>query len=86
MVAQPAEEAVGGARAMLADGLYSRFPKPDFALALHCRPDQPVGTVGLLLGPALASSTSVSIIDPRQGRPWRLAAPDGRPDRAGGAR
>ena len=46
---------------MLDDGLYSRFPKPDFALALHCRPDQPVGTVGYCSGPALASSTSISI-------------------------
>ena len=62
MVAQPAEEVVGGAREMLRDGLYSRFPKPDFALALHCRPDQPVGTVAYCSGPALASSTSVSII------------------------
>jgi amidohydrolase len=62
MVAQPAEEAVDGARAMLADGLYSRFPKPDFALALHCRPDQPVGTVAYCSGPALASSTSISIM------------------------
>jgi amidohydrolase len=61
MVAQPAEEVVGGARAMLADGLYSRFPKPDFALALHCRPDEPTGTVGYRSGPALASSTSVTI-------------------------
>ena len=61
MVAQPAEEAVDGARAMLADGLYSRFPKPDFALALHCRPDQPYGTVAYCSGPALASSTSISI-------------------------
>ena len=61
MVAQPAEEAVDGARAMLADGLYTRFPKPDFALALHCRPDQPHGTVAYCSGPALASSTSISI-------------------------
>ena len=38
LVGQPAEEAVNGARAMLKDGLYTRFPKPDFALALHCRP------------------------------------------------
>ena len=36
LVAQPAEEAIGGAREMLRDGLYARFPKPDFALALHC--------------------------------------------------
>jgi amidohydrolase len=62
MVAQPAEETVGGAKEMLADGLYSRFPKPDFALALHCRPDQPAGTVAYCSGPALASSTSISII------------------------
>ena len=34
-IAQPAEETVGGAKAMLADGLYTRFPKPDYALALH---------------------------------------------------
>ena len=35
LVGQPAEEIVGGARAMLADGLYTRFPKPDYALGLH---------------------------------------------------
>jgi hippurate hydrolase len=34
-IAQPAEEIVQGARAMLADGLFTRFPKPDFAFALH---------------------------------------------------
>jgi amidohydrolase len=62
MVAQPAEEAVGGARAMLDDGLYSRFPKPDFALALHCRADQPYGTVGYCAGPALAGSTSLNVL------------------------
>jgi amidohydrolase len=62
MVAQPAEEVVGGARAMLDDGLYSRFPKPDFALALHCRSDEPTGTVGYCSGPTLASSTSVTIL------------------------
>jgi hippurate hydrolase len=61
MVAQPAEEAVDGARGMLDDGLYSRFPKPDFALALHCRADESVGTVQFCSGPALASSTSVTL-------------------------
>ena len=35
MIGQPAEEIVAGARAMLSDGLYTRFPKPDFALALR---------------------------------------------------
>src|SRR5258707_5296369 len=34
-IAQPAEEIVAGARAMLEDGLFTRFPKPDFAFALH---------------------------------------------------
>ncbi len=62
LVAQPAEEAVEGARAMLKDGLYTRFPKPDFALALHCRPDQAYGTIAYCSGPALASSTSLVVI------------------------
>ena len=35
LIGQPAEERAGGASAMLGDGLYTRFPKPDFALALH---------------------------------------------------
>ena len=61
LVGQPAEEAVDGARHMLKDGLYTRFPKPDFALALHCRPDEPIGTVRYCSGPTLASSTSVTI-------------------------
>ncbi len=61
LVGQPAEEAVDGARHMLKDGLYTRFPKPDFALALHCRPDEPIGTVRYCKGPTLASSTSVTI-------------------------
>ena len=46
---------------MLDDGLYSRFPRPDFALALHCTADQPTGTVHYCPGPLLASSTSVTI-------------------------
>lgn len=61
LIAQPAEEAIGGARAMLDDGLYSRFPRPNFALALHCTADQPTGTVHYCPGPMLASSTSVLI-------------------------
>jgi hippurate hydrolase len=61
LVAQPAEEAVGGARSLLEDGLYTRFPKPDYALALHCKADEPVGTVLYCPGPMLASSTSVAI-------------------------
>ncbi|MGA9582149.1 MAG: amidohydrolase [Allosphingosinicella sp.] len=44
-VAQPAEERVGGAMAMLADGLYTRFPKPDYALAFHVNSGLRTGTV-----------------------------------------
>ena len=51
LVGQPAEEAIGGAKAMLADGLYERFPRPDAALALHVTHDQEVGTVGYTSGP-----------------------------------
>ena len=61
LVGQPAEEAIGGARAMLDDGLYQRFPKPDAALALHVTHDQEVGTVGYTSGPALAGSTAVNV-------------------------
>ena len=46
---------------MLADGLYSRFPRPDFALALHCHSNEPAGTVHYRAGPLLASSTSLSV-------------------------
>src|SRR5207253_7446360 len=35
-IGQPAEEVGDGARRMLNDGLFTRFPKPDFGLALHC--------------------------------------------------
>jgi hippurate hydrolase len=62
MVAQPAEEVIGGAAAMLKDGLYSRFPKPDYALALHDNGDMPAGTVSVPPGPALAAASSVDIV------------------------
>lgn len=61
LIGQPAEEKIGGAKAMLADGLYQRFPKPDYALALHVTHDQPVGSVAFTSGPAMASSTSVDV-------------------------
>lgn len=61
LVAQPAEERVSGARAMLDDGLYERFPRPDFALALHVASDLPSGRVAYRAGPALASVSSVDI-------------------------
>jgi len=61
LIGQPAEEKVGGAREMLADGLYKRFPKPDYALALHVAHDLEAGKIGYRSGPAMASSTSVDI-------------------------
>lgn len=62
LIGQPAEERVGGAKEMLADGLYTRFPKPDYALALHVAHDLETGKIGYRSGPAMASSTSVDII------------------------
>src|ERR1051326_6023002 len=38
LIGQPAEESIGGAKAMLNDGLYARFPKPNYAIALHVTP------------------------------------------------
>lgn len=61
LVAQPAEEIVGGARAMLADGLYTRFPKPDYAIALHTSSMLPAGVVGFTEGLMYASVNSVDI-------------------------
>jgi len=62
MVAQPAEEVIAGAKAMLADNLYQRFPKPTYAIAMHDNPFLPAGTVGYTPGYALASSTPVDIL------------------------
>jgi len=61
-VGQPAEERGAGARALLASGLYERFPRPDFALALHASPSLPAGEVGLCEGYALANVDSVDIV------------------------
>jgi amidohydrolase len=60
LVGQPAEEIVSGASAMLHDGFYTRFPKPDFVLALHDRPFE-AGKVGIHAGYVMASATSVTI-------------------------
>jgi hippurate hydrolase len=61
-VVQPAEERVGGAKAMIADGLYTRFPKPDYALAFHVDADLPTGKVSASEGIQYASADSVDII------------------------
>ncbi len=59
-VGQPAEELVSGARAMLDDGLYTRFGKPDFALALHDDPT-PAGDVYYRYGAGYTSSDRLSV-------------------------
>lgn len=61
LIAQPAEERIFGARAMVQDGLYSRFPKPDYALAFHVSADLATGLVDLPLGITSSSSDSVDI-------------------------
>jgi len=63
-IAQPAEERVGGAEAMLKDGLYTRFPKPEYALAFHSNSEGLAGTVSGSEGIAYSSSDSVDITVP----------------------
>jgi hippurate hydrolase len=60
-VFQPAEEIVSGARAMLDEGLYTRFPKPTHAVALHVSSGLPAGTLGYLPGYAMANTQTVNI-------------------------
>jgi hippurate hydrolase len=61
-IGQPAEEVGVGARAMLADGLFKRFPKPDYALALHCDARLPIGMIAYSEGLALANVDTVDVI------------------------
>lgn len=62
LIGQPAEEIATGARAMLADRLYERFGRPDFALALHDDPEVAAGSVGYVSGFAMAAYTSLDLI------------------------
>lgn len=71
-IAQPAEEIGGGARAMLADGLFTRFKKPDFAFALHAAPI-PYGN--LLYRVGVGSSNSDSLYIKFRGRGGHGATP-----------
>ncbi len=61
-IVQPAEERVGGAKAMLQDGLYTRFPKPDYALAFHVSSALPTGKVSASEGIQYSSADSVDVI------------------------
>ena len=62
LIGQPAEETGDGARAMIADGLYTRFPKPDFVLGLHDNADYEAGKVVYVPGYAMASATSIDLV------------------------
>lgn len=61
MIGQPAEELAAGARAMLADGLFERFPRPDYLLGLHIMDDIAAGQIGFRAGYAMARVDSVDI-------------------------
>jgi hippurate hydrolase len=61
MILQPGEERVIGAQAMLDDGLFTRFPKPDVLLAFHDSASLPAGVIGVTRGFALANVDTVNI-------------------------
>jgi hippurate hydrolase len=67
MILQPAEEIGEGAKAMLDDGLYTRFPKPDYVLAFHDAAQAPAGMIGYSKGFALANVDSVDVVVPGVG-------------------
>ena len=60
-IVQPAEERVGGADAMIKDGLYTRFPKPDYALAFHVAAELETGKIAASEGIQYSSADSVDI-------------------------
>ena len=61
LIGQPAEETISGARAMVEDGMMTRFPKPDIALALHVGNQLPAGQVGVGPGYRFSNADSLRI-------------------------
>lgn len=61
LIGQPAEERGAGARAMLKDGLFEKFPRPDYNLALHVSPALEAGKMGFVSGYGFANVDSVDI-------------------------
>jgi hippurate hydrolase len=61
LIGQPAEEVVKGADGMLRDHLYERFPKPDYAIALHDNASLPAGQIGYTPGYLMASADSINV-------------------------
>jgi hippurate hydrolase len=62
LIGQPAEETITGAKAMLKDGLFTRWPKPQYALALHDNSNMPAGKVAVAMDRALAAGSGVDIL------------------------
>jgi amidohydrolase len=62
LIGQPSEESIDGAKALLADHLYERFGRPDKIIGLHDINTLAAGQVGILAGPAMASSTSIDVV------------------------
>jgi amidohydrolase len=73
-VFQPAEETGAGADAMIHDGLFARFPRPNFAVALHDSADVATGKITYHAGYALANVDSVDIVI--KGRGGHGASPE----------
>jgi hippurate hydrolase len=61
LVGQPAEETIAGAKAMVRDGLFTRFPRPDAALALHVGNDLAAGKIGIVGGIYNTNADSIRI-------------------------
>jgi len=61
LIGQPAEETITGAKKMIDDGLFTRFPKPDVAVALHTSNELPAGKVGMASGYRYANADSMRI-------------------------
>lgn len=74
LIGQPAEETISGAKAMIADGLFTRFPKPDVAIALHVGNGLPAGEVGV--GPGYRYSNGDSVRITIYGKGGHGAAPE----------
>src|SRR5260370_29763596 len=74
-IGQPAEEVGAGARLMLEDGLFKRFPRPDYCLGLHCIPQVPHGHVSYSEGLLLANVDSVDITVLGRGGPGSAPHP-----------
>jgi hippurate hydrolase len=61
LVGQPAEETITGANKMIADGLFTKFPRPDIGVALHDENGIAVGQVGITPGYSKAAADSLRI-------------------------